>query len=99
MFYELLEKGIKQRCTLYGISNLDDLNTFLIGYSIPMDYYNILDKEYEDFFKNFSDWLKKTKKYDTSRSWIFAIKTQSNDPSTALTLFFELFVEFKNRNI
>ena len=95
-FYELIDK-IKQRPALYlGKSSLNQLQTFLDGYTFALRQANISVSQEEQEFEQFQEWIEVKFSQPSTQSWSRIILFYSEDERDALESFFELLNEFIN---
>jgi hypothetical protein len=97
--FELLGK-IEQKPGLYiGNASLTALRQFLVGYKFARQEMGILPIDEElDFYQNFQPWLQIRFHVQTVNSWDKIILFKYIDEKTAFASFFQLLVEFRQRD-
>ncbi|WP_016953515.1 hypothetical protein [Anabaena sp. PCC 7108] len=97
--YEVLQK-IKDRPGMYiGKSSITVLRHFLVGYKFARSELGLeLKPEDADFYENFQPWIQRHFNVKTSNSWANIILLFTRDEKDALSCFFRLLEEFKQRD-
>ena len=94
--YDLLKK-IRQRPGMYlGRSSITRLRMLLMGYSMARGELGISLTQQEREFAGFQEWVMQRYQVNATRGWDDIILSQTQDESSALNLFFNLFEEFKS---
>ena len=94
--YDLLKK-IRQRPGMYlGRASITRLRMLLMGYSMARGELGIGLTQQEREFAGFQEWVMQRYRVNSTRGWDDIILSQTQDESSALNLFFNLFEEFKS---
>jgi len=95
--YDFFEE-VKKRPPMYLCRvSIFDLHSCYTGYHIARRLLKLPISKQEKDFEEFTPWLQKKFGIQANRSWAIIIFFHSYDERDAITEFFELLEEFKNR--
>jgi hypothetical protein len=98
-FYALLQE-IKKRPTMYlAKHSIFDFQSFYHGYGFARLEMGLQKTQEEKEFEDFLQWIRSIYPVKTRQSWANIILFHSADERNALDKMFELFENYKNRDI
>jgi hypothetical protein len=94
-FYDVLQT-IRQRPALYlGQNSIFSLQAFLDGYYFARRDLDIALTDQEEAFQVFLQWMRQTFHVETGQLWASIVLAHAIDERDAVTLFFQLWDEFR----
>ncbi len=94
----LLQKMRLRPGMWFSKPSLYSLDSFLGGYGTALDYMQVVDPEFDDFSKNFHDWVAyRLQYYESTMGWAGMIENSMESMSEKFELFFQLEEEFHAR--
>jgi hypothetical protein len=93
--YSTLVK-IQKRPVLCGIQKVEDIYMLLMGYTLALDNFKVVDADEQDFNKNFTQFVIDDYNAPSHCNWCTAIRLYSTSDSASVELFFEELAKYKS---